>query len=116
MNVELLDCRGECLIHVPSELFNHANHSNRCLIICSKGFSVMVYVPSPLLMLGFQWVLQEFISCDGWTYLLKVACAFIGCGRSLKMVSSCPSLLGRSAKSRCLEAPTAPGSGQKKIL
>lgn len=51
-----------------------------------------------------------------WTYLLKLACALIGHGRSLKMVSSCPSLLGRCAKSRCLEKPLAPGSGQKKIL
>ena len=65
---------------------------------------------------GFQLVLQELLSCKRWTYLLKLACAVIGRGRSLKMVSSCPSLLGRSAKSRCLEKPPAPGSGQKKIL
>lgn len=77
VNVELLDCRGECLIHVLSELLNHAHRSKSCLIICSEGFSVMVYAPIPLLILDFQWVLQELISCNGWTRLLKVACAFI---------------------------------------
>lgn len=83
------------------------------LIICSKGVCGMLCAPFP--QRGFQWVLQKLISCKGWTYLLKVACALIGHRRSLKMVSFCPSLLGRSAKSRCLEKPTAPGSGQKKI-
>lgn len=49
--MELLDCRGECLIHVLSELLNHANRSNSRLVICSEGFCVMVYAPMPLLIL-----------------------------------------------------------------
>lgn len=49
--MELLDCRGECLIQVPSELLNPANRSDRCLVICSKGVCVMVYAPIPLLIL-----------------------------------------------------------------
>lgn len=46
--VESLDCRGECLIRVFSELLNHTNNY---LIIRWKWFYVMVCAPFPLLML-----------------------------------------------------------------
>lgn len=38
------------LIHVLSELLNHANRSNSCLMICSEGVCVMVYARIPLLI------------------------------------------------------------------
>lgn len=50
-------------------------------------------------MLNFLMDGTRILSSNGWTNLLIVS-TLIGQGKSLKMVSSCPSLFGRSAKSR----------------
>lgn len=52
-----------------------------------------------LSILNFLMDGSRILSSIGWTNLLIVS-TLIGQGKSLKMVSFCPSLFGRSAKSR----------------
>lgn len=68
----------------------------------------------PLSMLNFLMDGTRILSPNGWTNLLIVS-TLIGQGKSLKMVSSCPSLLGGvlKADTQSGEKPTAPRSGQK---
>lgn len=75
--VELLDCRRECLIHVFSELLNHDSRSSNYLIICSKGFYVMVYAPFPervpvgsarIALLQRMDIFDESSLCVNWSW------------------------------------------------
>lgn len=96
------------------------NDSSNSLILCLfGGVSVMMHAPFLLLLEGFAMDSARILSSNAWTHLVRVS-SLIGQGRSLKMVSSCPAppCWGGVLKAdfQSGEKPTAPRSGQKRVL